>query len=76
MLNKELMIEILKEKIEEGYDIIKGMNIADKDFGTTVVNMFELDKTICQLGQEKDFDKEMIEKLEAKQEYVEVGGEE
>lgn len=73
MLNKELMIEILKEKIEEGYDIIRGMNIASKDFGTTVVNMFELDKTINQLQQENDFDKEMIEKLEEKQEYVEVG---
>lgn len=64
MLNKEKMIEILTNKIEEGYSIIESLKINDKEFSTAVVNMFEIDKTINQLQQEKDFDEEMINKQE------------
>ena len=59
MINKEKMIEILQNKIEEGYDIITNLKINDKDYGTSVMNMFETAKTIDQLKQEIAFDKEM-----------------
>ena len=59
MLNKEKMIEILQNKIDEGYDIITNLKINDKDYGTSVMNMFETAKTIDQLKQEMAFDKEM-----------------
>lgn len=76
MLNKELMIKILIEKLEEGYDIVKKKKIDDKDFGTTVVNMFEIEKTIKDLEEKDAFDKEMkneeIEKALSKNKDVEV----
>ena len=59
MLNKERMIEILQNKIEEGYSIIESLKINDKEYGTAVMNMFETAKTIDQLKQEIAFDKEM-----------------
>lgn len=80
MLNKELMIEILQEKIEEGYDIVRSRKLDDKDFGTVVVNMFEIEKTIKDLKEKDAFDKEMgierapkeIEDALAKNKEVEV----
>lgn len=62
MLNKEKMIEILQNKIEEGYSIVESLKINDKEYGTAVMNMFETAKTIEQLKQEIAFDKEMSEK--------------
>ena len=59
MLNKEKMIEILQNKIEEGYDIVESLKINDKEYGTAVMNMFETAKTIDQLKQEIVFDEEM-----------------
>lgn len=59
MLNKEKMIEILQNKIEEGYSIIESLKINDKEYGTAVMNMFETAKTIDQLKQEIAFDEEM-----------------
>lgn len=67
MLNKELMIDILKQKLEEGYDIVRSKKIDDKDFGTTVVNMFEIEKTIKDLEEKDAFDKEMMSKEEKKE---------
>jgi hypothetical protein len=64
MLNKEKMIEILQNKIEEGYSIVESLKINDKEYGTAVMNMFETAKTIDQLKQEIAFDKEMSEKRE------------
>lgn len=62
MLDKELMIKILQEKIDEGYDIVRSRKLDDKDFGTIVVNMFEIEKTIKDLQEKDAFDKEMAEK--------------
>ena len=59
MLNKEKMIEILQNKIEEGYSIVESLKINDKEYGTAVMNMFETAKTIDQLKQEIAFDEEM-----------------
>lgn len=61
MLNRDLMCEILEQKLEEGYDIVRSKKIDDKDFGTTVVNMFEIEKTIKDLQDKTAFDKEMSE---------------
>ena len=62
MLNKEKLIDTLQNKIDEGYNIINDLKINDKEYGTAVMNMFETAKTIEQLKQEIDFDKEMSEK--------------
>lgn len=63
MLNKEKMIEILQNKIEEGYSIVESLKINDKEYGTAVMNMFETAKTIDQLKQEMAFDKEMSKEM-------------
>lgn len=63
MLNKERMIEILQNKIEEGYSIVESLKINDKEYGTAVMNMFETAKTIDQLKQEIAFDKEMSKEM-------------
>lgn len=63
MLNKEKMIEILQNKIEEGYSIVESLKINDKEYGTAVMNMFETAKTIEQLKQEIAFDKEMSKEM-------------
>lgn len=64
ILDKERMIEILTEKLNEGYDIVKSKKIDDKDFATVVVNMFEIEKTILDLQEKDAFDKEMMSKEE------------
>lgn len=63
MLNKEKMIEILQNKIEEGYSIVESLKINDKEYGTAVMNMFETAKTIDQLKQEIAFDEEMSKEM-------------
>lgn len=63
MINKEKMIEILQNKIEEGYSIVESLKINDKEYGTAVMNMFETAKTIDQLKQEMAFDKEMSKEM-------------
>ena len=64
MINKERMIEILQNKIEEGYSIVESLKINDKEYGTAVMNMFETAKTIDQLKQEIAFDEEMSKNKE------------
>lgn len=63
MLNKERMIEILQNKIEEGYSIVESLKINDKEYGTAVMNIFETAKTIDQLKQEIAFDEEMSKEM-------------
>lgn len=63
MLNKEKMIDILQNKIEEGYSIVESLKINDKEYGTAVMNMFETAKTIDQLKQEIAFDEEMSKEM-------------
>ena len=61
-INRELMINLMKEKIEEGYEVVKKLPITDKDCVQTIVNIFELEKTINDLDDKDKYDKEMSEK--------------
>ena len=58
-IDKEEMIKIIKEKIDEGYGILCKTTIENKDLGRMFMDMFELNKTLDQLQQEEAFDKEM-----------------
>ena len=58
-INKERMINLIKDKIDEGYDIIANTTIENKEIGRMFMDMFELNKTLDQLEQEEAFDKEM-----------------
>lgn len=58
-IDKDEMIKIIKEKINEGYDILCKTTIENKDLGRMFMDMFELNKTLDQLQQESAFDKEM-----------------
>lgn len=61
-IDKERIIKLIKEKIDEGYDIIKNTTLESKEIGRMFMDMFELDKTLEQIEQENNFDKEMSEK--------------
>ena len=61
-INKERIVKLIKEKIDEGYDIIEKTNLENKEIGRMFMDMFELDKTLDQIEQEDNFDKEMSEK--------------
>lgn len=58
-INKEQMIELIKEKIDEGFEVIRNTSIENKEIGRMFMDMFELNKTLDQLEQEEAFDKEM-----------------
>lgn len=58
-IDKQKMISIIREKIDEGYDILRNTNIENKEIGRMFMDMFELNKTLDQLEQEDAFDKEM-----------------
>lgn len=58
-IDRDLMIKLMKEKITEGYEVIKKLPITDKDCVQTIVNIFELEKTINDLDAKSRFDKEM-----------------
>ena len=61
-INKERIVKLIKEKIDEGYEIIEKTNLENKEIGRMFMDMFELDKTLDQIEQEDNFDKEMSEK--------------
>lgn len=61
-IDKQKMISIIREKIDEGYDILRNTNIENKEIGRMFMDMFELNKTLDQLEQEEAFDKEMTTK--------------
>lgn len=61
-IDKQKMISIIREKIDEGYDILRNTNIENKEIGRMFMDMFELNKTLDQLEQEDAFDKEMENK--------------
>lgn len=61
-IKKDLIVKLIKEKIDEGYDIIKKTSLENKEIGRMFMDMFELDKTLDQIEQEDNFDKEMSEK--------------
>ena len=61
-IDKERIVKLIKEKIDEGYDIIEKTNLENKEIGRMFMDMFELDKTLDQIEQEDNFDKEMSEK--------------
>lgn len=62
-IDKQKMIDLIKDKIDEGYGIIANTTIENKEIGRMFMDMFELNKTLDQLEQEEAFDAEMgIEK--------------
>ena len=61
-INKERIVKLIKEKIDEGYSIIENTTLESKEIGRMFMDMFELDKTLDQIEQEDNFDKEMSEK--------------
>ncbi len=62
-IDKQKMIDLIKNKIDEGYAIIANTTIENKEIGRMFMDMFELNKTLDQLEQEEAFDAEMgIEK--------------
>lgn len=65
MLDKEKFANILEKKLEEGYDVISNMTVADKEFANACCSMFDIERTINQLRmteEEQAFEKAMKEK--------------
>lgn len=58
-IDKDKIIKIIEEKIDEGYEILRKTTIENKEIGRMFMDMFELNKTLDQLKQEEAFDKEM-----------------
>ena len=75
-INKERIIKLIQDKIDEGYEIIEKTTLENKEIGRMFMDMFELDKTLDQIEQEDNFDKEMekdeIQKALSKNKEVEV----
>ena len=73
-IDKERIVKLIQEKIDEGYDIIEKTTLENKEIGRMFMDMFELDKTLDQIEQENNFDKERdeIEKALSKNKEVEV----
>lgn len=75
-IDKERIIKIIQEKIDEGYDIIKNTTLENKEIGRIIVDFIRLDETLEQLQQEHNFDEEIsnkeIKKALSKNEEVEV----
>ena len=61
-IDKERIVKLIKDKIDEGYNIIQNTTLESKEIGRMFMDMFELDKTLDQIEQEDKFDKEMLEK--------------
>ena len=58
-IDRDLMINLMKEKINEGYEAVKELPITDQKCVQAIVNIFELEKTINDLDAKTRFDKEM-----------------
>ena len=66
-IDKERFVKLLKEKIDERYDIIKNTTLENKEIGRIVVDFIQLDKTLEQIEQEDNFDKQMMSEQEKKE---------
>ena len=85
-LDNEKLVEILKNKLEEGYNVIAKTKISSPECKTAIINMFEINATIEGLTNStkeakelNDFDKEMkriqkekVKKALAKNKDIEV----
>ena len=67
-IDKERIIKLIQDKIDEGYEIIEKTNLENKEIGRMFMDMFELDKTLDQIEQEDNFDKEAKERKEEQEE--------
>lgn len=64
MLDKERLANVLEEKLEEGYEVIRNMTVADREFPNACCSMFDIERTIKQLrktDEEESFEKAMRE---------------
>lgn len=64
MLDKERLANVLEEKLEEGYEVIRNMTVADREFPNACCSMFDIERTIKQLrkvDEEESFEKAMQE---------------
>lgn len=50
------LIKILKVKVTEGLETIKGLNVSDKNYASSVLNIVNTDKTAKDLQEQIDFD--------------------
>lgn len=88
MLDKERLAKVLENKLEEGYDVINSLTVADKNFADACSSMFDIERTIKYLrktDEELAFEKGLaedpiklksnaeIEKALSKNEDIEVG---
>ena len=55
------LIEILNEKVTEGLELVKGLNVTDKEYASTILNIVNSDKSAKDLQSQIDFDKEQAE---------------
>lgn len=46
MIDKERMVRILENKLEEGYSVVENVSIASEDCRRAIINMFEIEGTI------------------------------
>ena len=51
MLDKERLANVLEEKLEEGYEVIRNMTVADREFPNACCSMFDIERTIKQLRE-------------------------
>ena len=71
-IDKERIVKLIKEKIDEGYSIIENTTLESKEIGRMFMDMFELDKTLDQIEQEDNFDKERSEKKMSEKDKDEI----
>lgn len=60
------LVAILKDKLVEGLEVVKGLSVVDKDYANSIVNMLNTENTIKDLESKIAFDKEMQVESEEK----------
>lgn len=55
------LIKILNDKVTEGLSLVKSLNVTDKDYASTILNIVNSDKTAKDLQSQLDFDAEQKE---------------
>jgi hypothetical protein len=52
------LIEILNTKVEEGLNVIETLNVADKEYGSAIMNLLNSANTARELQNQIKFDEE------------------
>lgn len=66
------LIELLHDKVEEGLDLFKNIDVMHKDYSSTILNIINSNNTAKELLQQMESENQEVENKDTSEEECEV----